>query len=156
MNIRRACVKDTEGVLNLLHQVLEVHAALRPDMFRSGNTKYSGEELQDIFQDDARPVYVAVDEEEKVLGYAFCVVQEPNGSPAMAQYRSLYIDDICVDETARGQHVATALYERVLEEARALGCYDITLNVWEGNTPARKFYEAMGMTPLKTTMRTVL
>lgn len=156
MTIRRAGPEDVEGVLSLLHQVLEVHARLRPDMFVSGTTKYSSEELRNLFQDDTHPVYVAVDKGGKVLGHAFCVVQEPNGAAAMAQYRSLYIDDICVDEAARGQHIATALYEHVKSEAIRLGCYDMTLNVWTGNTGAEKFYEAMGMTPLKTTMRTVL
>ena len=156
MEIRRAEPRDIDGVLRLLHQVLEVHAALRPDMFVSGTTKYSAEELENLFRDDTHPVYVAVDEVGRVLGHAFCAVQEPNGAAAMAQYRSLYIDDICVDEAARGQHIATKLFEHVKKEAGRLGCYDMTLNVWTGNTGAEKFYEAMGMKPLKTTLRMVL
>lgn len=156
MNIRRAENRDTGAVLGLLHQVLEVHADLRPDLFISGTTKYSDEELYAIFADDTRPVYVGVDEEDRVLGYAFCVLEEPNGSVNMTQHRTLYIDDICVDEKARGKHVATQLFEHVKAEAARLGCYNITLNVWAGNEAAEAFYTAMGMVPRKTMLELIL
>ena len=150
MIIRRALPGDVPGVLNLLHQVLEVHASIRPDLFIPGTTKYSEEELLAIFADDDTPVWVAVGEDGTVLGHAFCALEEPNGSPNMKQFRSMYIDDICVDEAARGQHVATKLFEHVKEEAHRLGCRELTLNVWAGNEGAEKFYTAMGMTPRKT------
>ena len=156
MIIRRAEKKDTEAVLNLLHQVLEVHAALRPDLFISGTTKYAAEELHAIFADDTRPVYVATDDDDRVLGYAFCVLEEPNGSVNLTQHRTLYIDDICVDEAARGQHVATRLFEHVRAAAADLGCYNITLNVWAGNEAAEAFYTHMGMVPRKTMLELIL
>ncbi len=156
ITIRRAEKQDTEGVLNLLHQVLEVHAAIRPDLFVSGTTKYSAEELHDVFMDDTRPVYVGVNEEGAVLGYAFCILEEPTDSVNLYPHRTLYIDDICVDEAARGQHVATKLYQHVREEAKLLECYNITLNVWDGNDGAEKFYYAMGMKPRKTMLEDVL
>lgn len=156
MTIRRARPDDVPGVLALLSQVLEVHAAIRPDLFLSGTTKYSDETLREIFADDTRPVWVAVDEDDRVLGHAFCVLEEPNGSPNMHQYRSLYIDDICVDEAARGQHIATRLFEHVKQEAHRLGCRDLTLSVWAGNESAERFYAAMGMTPRKTILEYTL
>ena len=156
MTIRKAENKDTAKVLALLHQVLEVHADLRPDLFIPGTTKYTDEELHTIFADEKTPVYVAVDENDTVLGYAFCVLEEPVPSNNLHPHRTLYIDDICVDEAARGQHVATRLYEHVKAEAERLGCYNITLNVWEGNDGARKFYEAMGMKPRKTMLEAIL
>ena len=109
LTIRKAENKDTAKVLDLLHQVLEVHADLRPDLFISGTTKYTDEELHAIFADEKTPVYVAVDENDTVLGYAFCVLEEPASSNNLRPHRTLYIDDICVDESARGQHVATSL-----------------------------------------------
>ena len=70
--------------------------------------------------------------------------------------KTLYIDDICVDEKARGRHVGTALYEFVRDYAKSKGCHHITLNVWEGNDPALSFYRNMGMKVQKTTMETIL
>lgn len=155
MEIRRACERDLAGVHSLLSQVLMVHAEGRPDLFRAGTRKYTDEELLSIFSDDTHPVFVAVDG-GRVLGHAFCEVQDFRGSNNMQPYLSIYIDDICVDEKSRGQHVGTALYQHVLAYARELGCYNVTLNVWTCNPGAQRFYEAMGMTPLKTCLEQVL
>ena len=140
---------------SLLSQVLMVHAEGRPDLFRAGTRKYTDEELLGIFSDDTHPVFVAVDG-GRVLGHVFCEVQDFRGSNNMQPYLSISIDDIGVDEKSRGQHVGTALYQHVLAYARELGCYNVTLNVWTCNPGAQRFYEAMGMTPLKTCLEQVL
>ena len=68
----------------------------------------------------------------------------------------LYIDDLCVDENLRGNHVGTAIYEAVLEFARKNGCYNVTLNVWSCNESAMKFYQARGLSPQKVGMEVIL
>ena len=156
MEIRRATSEDLAGVHNLLSQVLEVHAAGRPDIFRSGTRKYTDAELLALFEDDSHPVFVAVAVDGDVLGHAFCEVQDYRGSNNWQPIISLYIDDICVDERHRGHGVATALYQHVIDFARELGCHNVTLNVWECNPGARAFYDAMGMVPLKTCLEQVL
>ena len=156
MFIRRAEEKDMDDVLRLLSQVLELHAAIRPDIFRSGTTKYTREELLAIFADDRRPVYVAADEEDHVLGYAFCALREQPFSNNMVPFTSLFIDDLCVDAAARGKGVGAALFEFVKDEASRLGCYEVTLNVWEGNDGAMAFYQKMGMKPKETQMELIL
>ena len=156
ISVRRAKEKDVARVLELLHEVLEVHAAIRPDIFIPGSTKYTREELHAIFANDNTPVLVAVDDEDVVQGYAFCVIQRQPFSTTMKDFTTLYIDDLCVDEISRGQHIGRALYEAVLDYARSIGCYDVTLNVWDGNERARAFYEKMGMSVKETTMETIL
>ena len=155
MEIRRAGEADIEGVDRLLSQVLEVHAQGRPDLFRSGTRKYTDEELLGIFADDERPVFVAVEDGE-VLGYAFCFLQDATGSNSFQPILTLYLDDLCVDERCRGQHVGSALYAHVVSYARSRGCHNVTLNVWECNPSARRFYDAMGLVPLKTYLEQVL
>ena len=154
--IRRAQEKDLARVLALLQQVLTVHADGRPDIFAHGTTKYSDEELLALFQDDTRPIFVFTDKNDSVLGYAFCVIEEIKNVNNMHDRKMLYIDDICVDETCRGQHIATELYRHVRQYAKEIGCYHITLNVWTCNPNAKKFYDAMGMQPLKTVMEDIL
>ena len=155
IQIRRAEAKDLPGVLNLLSQVLEVHAEIRPDLFVSGTRKYTQPELLEIFQDDSRPVFVATDGEE-MAGYCFCVLQETAGANNLRDSRSLYIDDLCVDERCRGQHVGRMLNDHVLAYAREQGCYDVTLNVWAGNDRAMAFYQKMGYSVRKVTMERIL
>ena len=62
----------------------------------------------------------------------------------MVPFKYLFIDDLCVDQNSRGQHIGEKLIEHVKEEAKKMGCYEVTLNVWAGNTSAEKFYEKMG------------
>lgn len=156
MKIRRAEEKDISKVLELLDQVLELHAKIRPDIFIPGTTKYTEKELIEIFKDDTKPVYVAADENDEVMSYAFCVIKEPVKSNNLVPNRYMFIDDLCVDKDARGQKVGQKLFEFVKEEAKKLDCYEVILNVWEGNDNAIKFYEKMGMKNRAMLMEIVL
>ena len=146
MIIRRANENDTGAILNLLSQVLEVHAWIRPDIFISGTTKYSAEDLARMYPDDDRPIYVA-EEDGAVRGYAFCQIRRPSAAapPMMVPRTEFYLDDLCVDAWARRKHVGLILFDHVKQEARRLGCDRVILNVWEGNDAALKFYRSMGM-----------
>lgn len=154
--IRRAAEKDLEQILNLLHQVLEVHAKLRPDLFIPGTTKYSPEELKELMRDDQKPIFVWTDENDVTRGYVFCVIQEPVISENMVPRRGLYIDDLCVDETCRGRHIGADLFDFVKAEAKRRGCYHLTLNVWDGNSNALAFYQKRGLKTQKTVMEMIL
>lgn len=145
MIIRAAQKKDIPQIKELLSQVLQIHAEIRPDIFVPGTTKYTDAELEEILKDEAKPIYVAVDENDKCLGYAFCQLKSQPFSNNMIPFKSFFIDDLCVDKNTRGQHIGESLFEFVKCEARKRGCYEVTLNVWAGNTSAEKFYEKMGM-----------
>lgn len=155
VTIRRAQNCDIDKTMILLGEVLELHAEIRPDIFISGTTKYTREELQAIFDNDGTPVFVAVDGSE-VVGYAFCVMKRQPFSTNMRDFSTLFIDDLCVDKNCRGKHVGTLLFEYVKQYAKEHGCYDVTLNVWEGNDNARRFYEKMGMFVKETQMEILL
>lgn len=152
--IRQANINDVEGIIRLLHQVNMVHHRLRPDLFKPNTTKYGKHELEDLINDPCKPIFVYV--EEEVLGYAFCQVTETNDNLLLQDIKTLYIDDICVDEKVRGRHIGRSLFEHVRHYARAIDCRNITLNVWEGNSPAMTFYHNMGMHVMKTTMEIIL
>jgi len=153
--VRRAIEGDIPAVMELLVQVNMVHHKGRPDLFKGPATKYSEDELKGIFGSENTPVFVCVDENNRVLGHGFCVLQH-NGDRLMQQVDTLYIDDICVDENVRNEGVGRALYEHILDYARSKGCYNITLNVWSCNPGAMKFYERLGLIPYKTGMEKIL
>lgn len=155
--IRRANANDLEGVNSLLRQVLTVHANGRPDIFIPDTKKYTDDQLIALFSDDSRPVFVCIDDENgQVLGHAFCIIEETKNVNNLRDMKTLYIDDICVDEAHRRKHIAADLYAFVKAYAESIGCYHITLNVWEINPAAKAFYERMGMKPLKTVMEDIL
>ena len=153
---RRATGNDIPAILRLLVQVNMVHHNGRPDLFKGPTTKYTEAELKAILSDDATPVFVGVDGDGRVLGHGFCVLQRQANTRLMVENRTLYIDDICVDEAARGLGVGRALYEHILAFARENGCYNVTLNVWSCNPGAMRFYEKLGLVPYKVGMETIL
>lgn len=144
MEIRLATKEDIPSIIMLLHQVNDVHAIGRPDLFKLGTTKYNKEDLEVILEAGETKVYLAC-EADKVLGHVFFNIEETEESESRVGHKTVYIDDICVDENVRGKHVGEALYEEAKKLAREMGCDRITLHVWECNPGARVFYEKMGM-----------
>ena len=155
MEIRFAEKRDIPGLIDLLYQVGGVHHRIRPDIFRSGAIKYTEAELEAILGDENSPIFVMV-EETRVLGYCFCQIREYSGSTVLTDRKEIYIDDLCVDENCRGQHVGKQLYEHTCAWAKSIGCNFVTLNVWCGNDSAMAFYEKRGLKPRSITMETAL
>ena len=153
MEIRRAEERDMPVIHELLTQVNRVHHEGRPDLFNLG-TKYTDEELRALIHNDQKPIFVYDD--GGVRGYAFCVFQQYLENNMMTDIKTLYIDDLCVDETWRGHHVGKSLYEYVLKFAKEQGCYNVTLNVWTCNEKAMGFYKACGLTPGKIGMENII
>ncbi|MDO5797713.1 MAG: GNAT family N-acetyltransferase [Eubacteriales bacterium] len=156
MIIRKAEEKDIPRIMELLEQVLQIHADIRPDIFIPGTTKYTVAELTELLKNEEKPIYVAVNEADVCVGYAFCQLQEQPFSNNMVPFKSLFIDDLCVDQQVRGQHIGERLFEFIKKEARKMNCYEVTLNVWTGNTAAEKFYEKIGMKTKERQMEYIL
>ena len=155
MEIRRAENRDIPGMIALLYQVGEVHHVIRPDIFRSGALKYDETALRQLLDDESKPIFVA-DDGGFVAGYCFCQIRNYDGTGVSTARKELYIDDLCVDENRRGQHVGSVLYEHALTYAKEMGCQFLTLNVWCGNDSAMRFYENAGLKPRNIMMETKL
>ena len=153
--IRFAKEKDIPKIGELLSQVDLVHHKGRPDIFKIGR-KYNDEELRALLLDSSRPILVSVDENDEVMGYAFCIFQQYVNNNVMTDIKTLYIDDLCVDESLRGKHIGKELYEAALRLAKEHGCYNLTLNVWSCNESAMRFYESCGLVPQKVGMEKIL
>ena len=153
--IRFAKNADIPAILELLKQVNLVHYEGRPDVFKLG-TKYGEKELEEILSLKDKPILVYVDKADNVKGYCFCAVKDQEETRLLQGMKTLYIDDLCVDESYRGQGVGTALYNSAITLAKELGCYNLTLNVWSCNPTALAFYQKQGLIPQKTIMEKIL
>jgi len=156
MTIRRANKGDIRGINKLLGQVLKVHHDGRPDLFKSSGKKYTDAQLEIIICNDEAPVFVAVNDSGEVLGHAFCQIKSAKNSNVLKAIKTLYLDDLCIDENFRGQNIGKSLYEKVVSYAREIGCYNVTLNVWSCNETAMKFYKSCGLVPQSVTMEMIL
>ncbi|WP_033152347.1 GNAT family N-acetyltransferase [Streptococcus equinus] len=154
MTIRRAKEADIPKLMDLLEQVLLVHHKVRPDLFQEKGVKYTESELAELIADDNHPIFVYEDESGTVLGHMFTVIEESH-APKVS-HKTLFIDDLCVDEAARGQKIGEQLYRFALQYAKEIGCYNLTLNVWSANKSAVRFYERQGLTPQETRMEQII
>lgn len=153
--IRRAEKKDIERISDLLSQVDLIHHKGRPDIFKIGR-KYNEEQLTELISDDERPILVWTDENDRVQGYAFCIFQQHIDDNVLTDIKTLYIDDLCVDENMRGRHIGKDLYAAAVQLAKDSGCHNLTLNVWSCNESAMRFYESCGLVPQKVGMEVIL
>ena len=153
--IRRAQKKDIPRMLDLLAEVDLVHHKGRPDIFKIGQ-KYSESELLELLSDERYYILVCADECDEVLGYCFCIYQQHVDNSILTDIKTLYIDDLCVDEARRGNHIGKELYGAAVAHARESGCYNLTLNVWSCNASAMRFYESCGLKPQKIGMELIL
>lgn len=155
MQIRRAVEKDIPDIDRLLNEVNMVHHVIRPDLFNV-NRKYSDDQLVKMIHDDNKPIFAAVDGKDHLVGYCMAQFRQILGDSIRTEIKTLYIDDLCVDETVRGQHIGQKLYEYTKKFAKEQGCYNVTLHVWQGNDNAQRFYEKMGLKPQYTCLEQIL
>lgn len=155
MTIRRATQQDIPQIDRLLNEVNMVHHVIRPDLFNI-NRKYTDDQLKAMIGDNTQPIFAAVDENDRLIGYCMTKFQQIVGDTIRTDIRTLYIDDLCVDEEVRGQHIGQQLYDYTKKFAKENGFYNITLHVWEGNDSARKFYDKMGLKPQYTCLEQIL
>ena len=154
--IRRAENRDIPAINRLLGQVLLVHHVGRPDLFKEKGQKYTEDELIKLIEKTEDPIFVYEDENGEVIGHCFCQTIDRKESSNAYAYKTLYIDDLCIDENARGQHVGKEMYEYARKFAKENGYYNLTLHAWECNPNAVGFYNHLGMNIQQYTMEEVL
>ncbi len=155
IKIRKIEEKDFDKVETLLKEVKELHRKLRPDIFSPKESKYSKEEIKEIMESDDKGIFVAVNDNNEVVGYSFYEIQIPKGDQ-LVHNKTLYIDDLCIDHNFRGNGIGTKLYEHTLKYAKEINCYSLTLNVWYDNKNALNFYKKIGLTPQRIEMEKII
>ena len=155
MVIRKTTNDDIDDIVKLLHLVLKVHHKIRKDLFKEDGSKFSHKEIEDIIKDDNTPVFVC-EENNKVIGYLFAKIIITKDNPITPDIKRFHIEDLCVDEMNQNKHVGTKLMEYAFEYAKKIGCYNVTLDVWEGNDRAIEFYKKQGLKTYKYRMEKIL
>ncbi|MBQ3519829.1 MAG: GNAT family N-acetyltransferase [Clostridia bacterium] len=148
--IRAAHSGDIPDLHRMLLCIAAFHGQARPDIFKTGASKYTPEELQELLCDETYRIFVA--EDAGVCGYVFCILQTVQDHLLLQNRKELYVDDLFVDPDCRGKGTATLLMQKAQEEAERCGCDCVTLNVWNVPHSALPFYEKLGYTERKRYM----
>lgn len=153
--IRPAEQRDVPAIGQLLYQIHKVHSDARPDLFTPGARKMGEEDVSALLREDGVLFWVA-ELDGKVAGHAYCVLKQVRNRSSAPDQTVLYLEDFCVDETCRGQHIGTELFDFLKGYAAAHNCDRLELNVYADNTSAVRFYEHMGLRPQKLGMEFLL
>ncbi|NQJ87672.1 GNAT family N-acetyltransferase [Streptococcus suis] len=154
MTIRKARQSDIPVLNELLQDILQVHHQARPDIFKSVGQKFSEDELLALLENPDKPVFV-YEVKGQVVGHLFCEFRTTSGD-VLETIKTLFIDDLCVASSVRGQKIGEQLYEFALSYAKEQGCHNLTLDVWADNAGAVRFYERQGMKPQKFRMEQII
>jgi ribosomal protein S18 acetylase RimI-like enzyme len=126
-----------EQAAELTDELIEAVGRLTAQL--SPNTSMPGwEGLDDIINSKCTSLFIARDGSGVIIGMAI-----------LATYRistgiRTWIEDVVVDEKARGQGVGEALCRHVIEEARELGVKTIDLTSRPSREAANRLYQKMG------------
>jgi GNAT superfamily N-acetyltransferase len=101
------------------------------------------EDLAAIVDDPFSVLYLARIEGRIVGSLTLALYQIPTGLKA-------WIDDVVVDESARGQGVGEALSMAAVEEARRRGAKDVSLTSRPFRESANRLYQRLGFQPYET------
>ncbi len=156
IKIRKAIKKDAERLSELLVTIAQLHHEGRPDIYGTGGAKYDITDVEKKISNKDELILVAVNDEDVVLGYTMSKIIDVEENGILLGYRKMYIDDVCVDSSARKLGIGRQLMEATRKEAEKSGCHIAELNVWAFNESAVEFYKSCGMTVQRMYMEYVL
>lgn len=133
---------DREAVERMARQVHAMHVAWRPDLFEIPEALYPEERFQTAVAE--RELYVAK-LGGTLVGYVLVRIRNVE-APGLVKRRVMLLDEICVEESCRGQGIGKNMMEDVHALAKAFGCTDLQLGVYPQNDGAVAFYQKCGFT----------
>ena len=126
-----------ERITHIDKSIVDAFEKLMPEL--TGRDEYpSYEELKKVIESDNVHLCLAFDDEEKVIGTITVVlVRIPTGIKAL-------IEDVIVDNDARGKGVGTAMITHAIQIAREKGVVKIDLTSNPRRIAANKMYQKLG------------
>ncbi len=136
MDIRLATKDDKADWLPLWQAYLAFYNCLLPDDITDLTFARS------LDADEPMALYLAI-EDGRVLGFATLVAHRST----WARLHYVYLEDLYVDEAARGKGVGRALIAAVVEHGKASGAERVYWVTHSHNTKARSLYDKVADLP---------
>ena len=153
--IRRATLADFDGVAMIFAEENRFHAELVPHAIRVAEPVMTHAWYEGVLADPAQALFVARLGAE-IAGVLLAALRTSADDPVLKPRRYAYIDEVAVAIEYQGQGLGRALMVEAERWARAQGASEIELHVWEANQPGIAFYERLGYSTTRRTMRRVL
>jgi ribosomal protein S18 acetylase RimI-like enzyme len=124
-------------------ELADALVTLVPQLSKS-NPPPSLAEVEAMLSSDAITQFVARDDDASIVGVATLAMFP------IPTARRAWIEDVIVDETARGHGVGEALTRAMIDAARESGCRTIELTSRPTREPANRLYQRLGFTERET------
>ena len=132
--------EDLSAIEDLAQQVHKLHVRWRPDIYEITAQLWPQERFDEAVAQ--RQLFTAK-HEESVVGYVLVKIRNYEMAGHVSR-RVLLVDEICVEESLRGQGIGTEMMADVRAIANAYGCTDLQLGVYPQNDEALAFYQKCG------------
>ncbi|MEE2839626.1 MAG: GNAT family N-acetyltransferase [Acidobacteriota bacterium] len=131
-----------EEVTEVTDELVEALARLMVQLSRSAALP-TPQELQQMVDSDVIRLLVARNEQAIMGTLTLALFRIPTGVRA-------WIEDVVVDEAARGQGIGEALNRRALDLAKECGARTVDLTSRPSREAANRLYQRMGFKPRET------
>lgn len=132
-----------EIATTLTPAIVDAVERLVPQLSRSSRPP-TVDELGDVVASPATDLFIVIADEGSIVAMAtLATFRIPTGLRA-------WIEDVVVDESGRGQGVATALTESMVDRARELGCKTVDLTSRPSREAANRLYQKAGFVARET------
>ena len=126
-----------EIATSLTPAIVDAVQRLVPQLSRS-NPPPTTAELGELVASPATDLFIALDDAGTIVGMATLVTfRIPTG-------RRAWIEDVVVDEAARGQGVGDALTRAMVDRSREFGAVTVDLTSRPAREPAHRLYQRAG------------
>ena len=126
-----------EIIAEVTDGLVEAMERLIPQL-SSSNPPPGHDELVDIVRSPATDLFLVTDDDGSVLGTATLVTF------AIPTGRRAWIEDVVVDDAARGKGVGGALTRAMVDRAEELGCTTVDLTSRPSREAANRLYQREG------------
>ena len=130
-------------VTEVTESLTDAYRVLIPQLSSSSNPP-TGEALQRIIESDSAQILIAEDENGEILGTMTLIIfQIPTGIRA-------WIEDVVVDNSARGKGIGKKLNLAALELAKQAGAKTVDLTSRPARQEANQLYRSIGFAKRET------
>ena len=140
--IRFAEYEDFEQINIIRKQVNDLHTDGKPEVFKS-NFDELKDYIHTIFNDPLKKI-VVYEKNGTICAFATLSHITKPETPYSYERDFLDIDEFGVDEKFRRQGIASEMIAFIRSYAKEEGFSRLELNMWEFNSGALEFYEAVG------------
>lgn len=154
IQIRPATMTDYEAICQLTMQVDRIHIDWYPEYFRLP----SGPSRERIFIQtwmgrDESEILLAFDA-SGLVGLLMIVIEIFPAFPIMQEgYRKATVDNLVVEQNNQGRGIGKQLMKAAEDWARTQQAQELSLQVYEKNQGAQRFYQQLGFETVSHLMR---